>query len=87
MTSEEATYLESLGFVPSAFSTSAYVMLGDDGVKAVVEREPFAYGQVVLRWRCRTPVQWNQGKRIYQADVKHNDLTTLIVLAKLEGIL
>ena len=86
LTSEEAAYLESLGFVPSAFSTSSFVLMAGSGaVTAVVERVPFAFAQKELRWSCRAPYRLeNNSPRLR---VTHNDLTTLIVLAKLEGIL
>lgn len=84
MTPDEAAYLEQLGFVPSAFSTSTFVRMSGSSVDAVVERVPHSHQQA-LRWRARKPGTWSRTQE--GRSVEANELIALIVMAKMEGIL
>lgn len=85
LTSEEAAYLEKLGFVPSSWSASVFLLQGapDGGMIAITERTPYTYQGRGCAWESRTPL--SRGKPVRR--VQANDLTALVVMAKLEGIL
>lgn len=85
MTSEEAAYLETLGFVPSSWSASVFLLQGapDGGIVAIIERSPYPRKTVrELAWEARTPIDRGKPVRRVIAD----DLTALVVMAKLEEI-
>lgn len=89
LTSEEAAYLETLGFVPSSWSASVFVLPGKEAngtpaITAVIERVQLgSWTALAFRWKARTPITRN---RRPIREVEANDLTALVVMAKLEEI-
>ncbi|WP_055128563.1 hypothetical protein [Pseudomonas mediterranea] len=92
LTKEEAEYLEALGFVPSSWSASVFVLIPagteKQTIAAVIERRPFSDAGPRILWSARRSGQSKNknGEWVSARAVEHNDLTALVVMAKLEEI-